>query len=126
MHKPGNRLAAVAALSSVILVGLALTSQTSRANREGEQDSRVRIGFQISPVPLNLHGRNRELVGLGSYIMNAASDCNSCHTMNQGAFFSPGQNPYFGQFPAKVNPDVYLGGGEDFGTLDPKGLSAHI
>ena len=25
-----------------------------------------------------------------------------------------------------VNPAVYLGGGGDFGTLDPGGLSAHI
>src|SRR5206468_1068636 len=115
-----------ATLSSVILVGLALNAQTSRSDHEGDRDSRVRIGLQISPVPLNLHGRNRELVGLGSYIMNAASDCNSCHTKNQGVIFSPGQNPYFGQSPAKVNPDVYLAGGEDFGTFDPKGLSAHI
>ena len=58
--------------------------------------------------------------------MNAASDCNSCHTLNPVAEFSPGANPYLGQHPAKVNPAVYLGGGQDFGTLDPQGLSAHI
>ena len=33
--------------------------------------SRIVRGYQIAPVPLNLHGKDLELVGLGSYIVNA-------------------------------------------------------
>jgi hypothetical protein len=76
----------------------------------------------VAPVPLNLHGKNHDLVGLGSHMVNVGSDCNSCH--NSGGppnfDFLPGFNPYFGQ-PKKLDPSVSLGGGAIFGTagLDP-------
>ena len=40
----------------------------------------IRLGFAIAPVPLDLRHRNRALVGLGSYIVNAPGGCNGCHT----------------------------------------------
>ena len=40
-----------------------------------DEDSRIRQGFKIAPVPLNLRGKNPALVGLGSYIVNAVADC---------------------------------------------------
>jgi hypothetical protein len=63
---------------------------------------------------------------LGSYIVNAASDCNSCHNSGQPPDFDflPGFNPYMLvagtniQQPKKLNPDTYLGGGQIFGTVD--------
>lgn len=122
----GRQILAGAALASIIAVGLTITSPTCRAADDDHEDSKVRIGLQIAPVPLNLNGKNRALVGLGSYIMNAGSDCNSCHTLDPQHEFVPGGNPYFGEHPTKVNPAVYLGGGNDFGTLDPAGKSAHI
>ena len=130
-HLLGNTATSVVTLAVVILAGTLVNSGRGRAfdrDHEDESDPRIRQGFAIAPVPLNLHGKNRALVGLGSYIMNAASDCNSCHTLNPGVEFVAGANPYLltQQQPAKVNPDVYLGGGNDFGTFDPKGLSAHI
>lgn len=118
------------AIAAVVLGGVFIMSPRGQAfdhEREEGQDSRIQQGLEIAPVPLNLDGKDRALVGLGSYIMNAASDCNSCHTLNPGAEFVPGRNPYLlNQRRAKVNPAVYLGGGNDFGTLDPDGLSAHI
>jgi len=129
----GKSTATVATLAALVLGGLLTTSGLVRAfdrdheEHEEDQDARSRRGLEIAPVPLNLHGKSRALVGLGSYIMNAASDCNSCHTLNPMAEFVPGANPYLlAQNPAKVNPAVYLGGGSDFGTLDPDGKSAHI
>jgi hypothetical protein len=135
LHYVGKTAASVAAIAALVLAGISATSGRGRASDRGhedeqhedEQDSRIRQGLEIAPVPLNLHGKNRALVGLGSYIMNAASDCNSCHTHNPGVEYVAGANPYLlGQQPARVNPAVYLGGGDDFGTLDPAGLSAHI
>ena len=37
---------------------------------------RVARGFKIAPVPLNLRGLDRNEVGLGSYLVNAAGGCN--------------------------------------------------
>ncbi len=34
-------------------------------------ESRIQRGLEIAPVSLNLEGKNRALVGLGSYIVNA-------------------------------------------------------
>ena len=36
--------------------------------------------IQIAPVPLSLAGLNRDLVGLGSYLVNAIGGCQDCHT----------------------------------------------
>jgi hypothetical protein len=81
-------------------------------------DPRVQRGFEIAPVPLNLAAKDRALVGLGSYLVNATADCNGCHTASPQAEFAAGGNPYFGQ-PKVVNPSTYLGGGQDFGPLIP-------
>ena len=85
---------------------------------DDDTESKIKIGFAIAPVPLNLDGKDRALVGLGSYIVNAQSDCNGCHSAGPSTEFVRGGNPYFGQ-PAKVNPATYLGGGRDFGPLIP-------
>ena len=59
-------------------------------------------------------------MGLGSYIVNARSDCNSCHTGGGPPNFNyaAGGNPYFGQ-PQKTDPTVYMSGGQDFGPAVP-------
>jgi hypothetical protein len=83
---------------------------------EGEEsDPRVRRGFAIAPVPLNLDDKNCALVGLGSYLVNFGG-CNDCHDTGPQAQFVPGANPFFGQ-PKKVNPKTYLGGGRNFGKI---------
>jgi hypothetical protein len=73
--------------------------------------SRIRRGFEIAPVPLDLRRKNRALVGLGSYIVNAQGGCNDCHTSPP---FAPGGNPFLGE-PTVVNTEVYLAGGTPFG-----------
>lgn len=45
-----------------------------------EDQERIDIGLRISPVPLKLEGLDRNLVGLGSYILNAQTGCSDCHT----------------------------------------------
>lgn len=79
----------------------------------------VEQGLKIAPVPLNLRGKDRNLVGLGSYLVNAVSDCNGCHTASPQTEFLPGGNPYFGESPTKVNQATYLAGGRDFGKVGP-------
>ena len=118
-----------ALLAGVILVGISTSSPKGEAygddNDRKNEESEIRRGFAIAPVPLKLDGKNRALVGLGSYLVNAAGDCNACHNAGPGNNqFLPGGNPYFGQ-SKMINPATYLGGGRDFGPLVP-GDSAHI
>jgi hypothetical protein len=110
--------ATAAAFVGIVLAGIVFSSTRLRAHDQDDEDSEVRIGFEIAPVHLNLAGKNRELVGLGSYIVNAQADCNGCHSAGPATEFAPGGNPYFGQ-PTVVNPATYLGGGRDFGPLGP-------
>jgi hypothetical protein len=59
-------------------------------------------------------------VGLGSYLVNAASDCNGCHTTNDGPYL-PGGNPYNGE-PEMIDPTKYLVGGSTFGPFTSRNL----
>ena len=114
------------AASAVIIAATFVHSPHALAQNEGDdRDSRIEIGFEIAPVPLNLEGKNRALVGLGSYWVNAVASCDDCHSAVPQTQFAPGGNPYFGQ-PTKVNASTYLGGGRDFGPLVPTPGSPHI
>lgn len=81
--------------------------------QRGFDQARVRIGYQIAPVPLNLAGKNRALVGLGSYIVNAQSACNDCHTHPE---FAAGGSPFLGEAEV-INAEQYLAGGRQFGPI---------
>jgi hypothetical protein len=114
------------------LVGLALILASASQGQGASSDSdaeRIAIGFRISPVHLNLHNRDRSLVGLGSYIINAQAACNDCHTNPP---YAAGGNPFMGQ-PKHFNSDRYLAGGTAFGpfisdnlTPDANGLPAGL
>jgi hypothetical protein len=60
--------------SSVASILLAVVASPAIA-QDSASNSRVRIGFEIAPVPLDLRGKNRALVGLGSYLVNATGGC---------------------------------------------------
>lgn len=84
-------------------------------------------GLAIAPVALNLTGKDKVLVGEGSYIVN--TNCVGCHTNPE---FALGGNPFFGQ-PEKINAQNYLAGGAAFGpftsaniTPDSAGLPAGL
>jgi hypothetical protein len=92
------------------------------AQAQGQGDggeSEIRRGFEIAPVPLKLEGKNRALVGLGSYLVNGPMDCVGCHTSN---LFLPGGDPFLGQ-PAVINTATYLGGGVPFGPFVSRNLT---
>ena len=96
-----------------VVLGLALTSPLwgcGNDEDDGNDAERERIekGLTLSPVPLNLDGKDRDLVGLGSYIVNAQAACNDCHTNPP---FAPGRRPVQGRAGAdQLGP---LPGGRD-------------
>ena len=88
MKLPYARVAGVVALFVVlVLSGISLKPPRAHAD-DDDTGSKIKIGFAIAPVPLNLAGKNRALVGLGSYIVNAQADCNGCHSAGPATEFA--------------------------------------
>jgi hypothetical protein len=81
--------------------------------------ARIDRGFEIAPVPLNLDGKDRNLVGLGSYLVNATNACNDCHTNPP---YAEGHDPFLGQ-SEKINKARYLAGGTAFGPFVSRNLT---
>lgn len=107
--------------SLLVVGGLFCQAQTSTFD-----PAKVSKGLAIAPVPLNTQGKDMNLVGYGSYLVNAVSDCDGCHSADPATQYAIGGNPYVGM-KAKINPATYLGGGRDFGAFpDPAGPFPHI
>src|SRR5215475_8490465 len=119
-------IAVISTFAAITLVGMmSVNSSLVRAqngdNQGNEDESKIQLGLAIAPVPLNLFGKDRALVGLGSYIVNAQADCNGCHTLNPAVEYTPTGNPYLLSPPfsgrTMVDPSHYLAGGFDFGPF---------
>lgn len=120
---------AVLTLGLIALTGRLSIPPSVQAQDRGnnEEGQLIRIGYAIAPVPLNLEGRNRDLMGLGSFIVNAQADCNGCHTAGGPPNFNYANkgNPYFLYHPlgTKTDPTTYLAGGTPFGQAVPSSAS---
>ena len=109
----------VAAFAIGAVMAFAPVASFSAGNDQGnDNQSRIQRGYEINPVPLNLKGKNRALVGLGSYIVNT-NGCNDCHTHPS---YAPGHDPFLGQ-PEQINADQYLTGGRQFGPFTSANLT---
>src|SRR5258705_3923167 len=90
-----------------------------KADRDGndnDNEAKVRVGLAYAKdqgIHLDLKGRNRALVGLGSYLVNAVGGCHDCHTAPPYI-----QDPYaFLGAPKQINAPCYLAGGTPFGPF---------
>lgn len=124
---PGKVILAVVVVGSLASIPLA-TMAGGHDEKDGDE-SKIQQGFAIAPVPLDLRGKSRALVGLGSYIVNTGG-CSDCHTVPS---YAPGHNPFLGELPSQINAATYLGGGDHFGpfisrniTPDENGLPAGL
>jgi len=106
----------------VALLGLAIficiphtwaQDKDDKDEKGDKEKNEIKIGFKIAPVPLNLKHKDRDLVGLGSYIVNAQGGCNDCHTYPN---YKDGGDPFLGQ-PEQINTDHYMAGGRPFGPV---------
>jgi hypothetical protein len=107
----------------VVLLGILLAVVGAPMRETSAQapfdESIVKQGLAIAPVDLDLRGKNRALVGLGSYLVNAVSECNDCHTRPH---FLPGGNPFNGQ-TERPNVLNHLTGGNQFGPFTSANLT---
>jgi len=105
----------------VVMFGVVHHVAQANNNDERAEDSerqRINVGFRISPVPVDLSHNDRRMVGLGSYLVNAAGGCNDCHT---NPSYKVGNDPFLGQ-PKMVNTEGYLTGGQHFGPFVSRNL----
>jgi len=93
---------ALAASAAIIAAMFVYSPHVQGQNDGDDRDLRVELGFEIAPAFLNLEGKNRALVGLGDYSVNAVASCDDCDSAGLQTQFALGGNPYFGQ-PTRVN-----------------------
>lgn len=111
----------------LVMGGFLFQTSTAQAQITAFDPAKVQKGLAIAPVPLNTQGKDTNLVGYGSYLVNAVGDCNGCHTAGAQTEYAVGGNPYLGQHPTVINPATYLAGGNDFGAFpSPAGNFPHI
>ena len=125
-------MAIAAVLYSALLTGVVITANTQDPSVAASQETvaaavdaaadeplEVTIGFRINPVRLRFAPEQRELVGLGSYIVNAQGGCNDCHTNPP---YEAGHDPFRGE-PGRINRANYLAGGAQFGPFVSRNIT---
>jgi hypothetical protein len=94
---------------------------------ETTSQSIVELGLRISPVSVDLKGKDRNQVGWGSYLVNAVADCNGCHTFPQ---FLQGGDPFLSSGDKSVAPTRnvhhYLAGGFCVGRVISGNLTPNL
>ena len=88
-------------------------------NPNKAERARIAQGFEITPVPVTLDGLDADLVGLGSYLVNAVGGCTDCHTWPN---YAPGGDPFVGE-PKQINTTHFLAGGRPFGPFSSRNLT---
>ena len=78
------------------------------------ENARISQGLNIAPVHLDLAGKDKDLVGLGSYLVNASGGCHDCHSCPS---YTPGHNPFDGRGDGESARANYLAGGVPFGPV---------
>ena len=135
-----STLTVAAAFAALVVAGMLIDSKPGQAfnDNNGAQDEKlmIRTGLEVaasSGIQLNMANKDPDMVGLGSYLVNVAGDCNGCHTNNPATEYLASGNPYLRKPPQgpflgtkKVNPATYLGGGSDFGVFPSPGGAVHI
>ena len=125
MRKDRVRRLAMPLLSAVVTIGAGAMFHAPVARAQSAftyDEAAVQKGLQISPVTLDFTGRDRNQVGYGSYLVNAAGGCNDCHTNPN---YRPDGDPFKGM-PKKVNAAGYLAGGIAFGPFTSRNITPSV
>jgi hypothetical protein len=113
MRSVGIAMACLGLTATTFAADDSAEEQATRAAASELLASRVAVGYRINPVELRLRGKNRLLVGLGSYFVNSSGACNDCHTRPS---FAPGGDPFKGETEI-INTAQFLSGGRQFGPI---------
>jgi hypothetical protein len=122
---------------ALVVIGFSFLPSSGKADNDlnaiTDERMMVQTGLKMAPVTLNIGNRDPDSVGLGSFLVNYAGDCNGCHTNDPSTEYTGPGNLYLLAPPGgpnkgtrAVNPATYLGGGSDFGVFPSPGDSVHI
>ena len=106
----------VAACALTLIVGLGVAATRAQDDAGPSDQSRIQIGLQYAVtqgIKVDLRGRNRASVGLGSYLVNTVGGCNDCHTAPP---YTSDPSAFLGA-PKQINIACYLAGGQEFGPF---------
>jgi hypothetical protein len=134
MRRLLTKIAGAVGFAAIVISGMLITSSRGSANGSDaalDEQLKIQIGYQANPVFLYTGGKDYDLLGLGSYIVNVVGDCNGCHSagtatefIGNPALFAP---PSLTAHQVKqVNPATFLGGGRDFGPFPTPSSPLHI
>jgi hypothetical protein len=133
------------ALASFSLAGGILLLPHLASALDQNTADRIAAGYAASPVPINLTGKDPLQVGIGSYIVNGTGVCNHCHSVDQyykaqypqtvaaqtgnPYYLPPPYGPYRGGiYQGKatfiIDHTTFVAGGQDFGLVRSKNLTA--
>jgi hypothetical protein len=118
MNRAARFALGIVPMAALVVTGVAFAGDEFE-HRGDDGPSRVQRGFELAPVHLDLRHKNRALVGLGSYIVNAQGACNDCHTCPS---FTPDHDPYSGG-DGVPNAENYLAGGQSFGPFISRNIT---
>jgi hypothetical protein len=108
-------------LKLVIVLCISISTMLPAASGGSKkEDNRVAKGLEISPVPLRLNDRNKTLVGIGSYLVNASAGCATCHTCPT---FVPGHEKGKNK---QINAQNYMAGAVPFVSATSPGPAIHL
>jgi hypothetical protein len=79
------------------LIGIFAGSATAKPNDNDRDfdDLRIRRGFELAPVELNLHGKDLRSDRIGKLSHQCRGRLNDCHTADTATEFAPGGSPQF-------------------------------
>ena len=122
-------LIGVVAMLFVLSAGRAILTadHDSDHGRPGEifdrdDDPRVSVGFKFAHdqgIKLDLRHKDKDLVGLGSYLVNAVGGCNDCHTAPP---YTKDPSIALGA-PKQIDVGCYLNGGMVFGPFVSRNIT---
>lgn len=116
----------VGTFAAIFAVTLGMALVGAEGKDEGNDEARVRAGLkfaQAQGINLTYKKKNRDSVGLGAYLVNAAGGCNDCHTNKP--YLDP-QPDWFLGAPKVVNVPCYLAGGASFGPFTSANITPDI
>ena len=131
-------LKTLTAFAALVIIGTLIGYPSGRAANDNNdsQDEKDMIAQGLTEaanlgIHLNMTGKDPDLVGLGSYLVNITSACNICHSpVFIGTSFTATGNPYLlaPYFSGRKQADAayYLGGNQNFGPPPSPGSSALI
>ena len=94
IHQFVTIAAPFAAFAAIVLAEMLVRSLHERAQSDGASfdPARVARGLETAPVHSTDASQNRNLVGYGSWLVNAVADCNGCHNGGSAPNFNYAAN----------------------------------